>query len=502
MKKTEIIETKSGKVQGYVEDGVKIFKGIPFAEPPIGDLRFSPPLEKKPWKDIFDATEYGPYTLQGYTPLEDLLGKLEPQSEDCLTLNIWTPATDNRKRPVMVWIHGGAYITGGGATPIYDGSNLAKRGDVVIVTINYRLGALGFLYIPGITANVGMLDQIVALKWIKDNIDAFGGDPNNITIFGESAGGISVITLIAIPAAKGLFHRAISQSAPILDLNPTAKSTKDLMRELNIQEGDIEALRNIPANKIIDAQNKILAEALNKGESEVMGFRPSIDGDSIPTHPLEAIRQGAAKNIELIIGCTQDEGKLFTKFNPLLKNLKDDRLELAVSGLLKSLNISDKANFLIESYQNAREGKLPTKPMDILDAIWTDYIFRIFEIRVAETQRKHQPNTYFYIFTWPSPMFQGASHAVELPFAFGTIGGPELAMFFGKGEDAKILSEKMMDAWIAFAHSGNPNNKNIPTWPSYDSDKRSTMFIGKEFKMVEKPFEEEREAWEGLLEFM
>lgn len=502
MKRTEIIETKSGKIQGYIEDSINIFKGIPFAEPPLGDLRFSPPLEKKPWKDVFDATKYGSYAFQGYTPLEDFMGKLEPQSEDCLTLNIWTPATDDIKRPVMVWIHGGAFITGGGATPIYDGSSLAKRGDVVIVTINYRLGTFGFLYIPGTTANVGMLDQIAALKWVQDNIDTFGGDPNNVTIFGESAGGISVITLLAMPAAKGLFHRAIAQSAPILDIKPTERSTKDLMRELGIQEGDIESLGRVSANKIIDAQNKILDEALKKGESEVMGFRPSIDGDLIPIHPLEAIRQGAGKNIELLIGCTQDEGKLFTRLNPLFKNLKSAGLELAVSGVLKSLNMSDKANYLIKAYQNARKDLLPTEPLDILDAIWTDYIFRIFEIRIAETHNKYQPNTYFYIFTWPSPMFQGTCHAVELPFAFGTIGGPELAMFFGKGQDAKILSEKMMDAWIAFAHSGNSNYENIPTWPPYDSNNRSTMFIGTEFKVMEKSFETEREAWNGLLEFV
>jgi len=501
MNKTEIIETESGKIQGYIQDKLQIFKGIPFAEPPIGALRFQPPVKKKAWDNIFKATEYGSYAFQGFSPLQ--VGQEIQESEDCLTLNVWTPATDNKKRPVMVWIHGGAFVTGGGVSPLYDGSTLASRGDVVIVTINYRLGAFGFLYIPGVTANVGMLDQITALKWVNKNIEAFGGDPNNITIFGESAGGASALTLIAMPAAKGLFNRIIAQSAPILQPNPTIKSTNDLMNKLNLKVGDIEALQKLKPKEIITAQNKVLAEVMEKGESELMDFRPSIDVESgtVPIHPLEAIKNGEAKGIDLLIGCTEEEAKLFTSFDPNLKNLNAEKLEAAVANRLRSMNLEKESDSLIQAYENARKNLLPIKPIDLFNAIITDYMFRISDIHMTEAQGTYNPNVYFYIFTWPSPMLKGACHAVELPFVFGTLGLPGMDLFFGKGPEAEILNEKMMDAWIAFARNGNPNSSNIPEWPSYDKEKRATMLIGKEFKVVNAPFEKERVAWDGLLEY-
>ena len=302
MNKTNIIETKSGKLQGYKNNCIHIFKDIPYAASPVGQLRFSPPVQREPRSGILDAIKYGPHCYQGYTPLENMFGKPEWESEtDCLSLNIWTPSINNGNRPVMVWIHGGAFIVGGGANPMYDGSALALGGNVVIVTLNYRLGALGFLNTPGVTANIGMLDQIAALRWVRDNIEAFGGDPNNITIFGESAGGISVITLMAMPSAKGLFHKVIAQSAPVLDPKPAKISTKNLFRELGIKKGDIEALRQVPPEKIIDAQNKVLAKLEKEGRSELMNFRPRIDGDTLPIHPLKALKQGAGKNVDLLI---------------------------------------------------------------------------------------------------------------------------------------------------------------------------------------------------------
>ena len=257
MNKSEVIDTTSGKMQGYKEDDLVIFKGIPYAEPPIDELRFSPPAAKKRWDGVLEATKYGACSYQGYTQLEDLTGKLQPESEDCLNLNIWAPNIDNKKHPVMFWIHGGAFIMGGGIDPMYDGSALARRGDIVVVTINYRLGALGYSYIPDVTVNAGHLDQILALKWVHDNIELFGGDPNNVTIFGESAGGYSVVALAAMPAANGLFHRIIAQSAPAIDPKVTKKPTKKVMRMLGA--GDINAFRKISPEKIIAAQNEFLA---------------------------------------------------------------------------------------------------------------------------------------------------------------------------------------------------------------------------------------------------
>jgi len=506
MEKTEIIETESGKVQGYIDKGIKIFKGISFAEPPIGDLRFNAPVKKKKWEGVLDATEFGFFPMQGDEgPLGDafkqILGLEIQENEDCLSLNIWTSTTDDKKRPVMVWIYGGTFLVGGSAMPLFDGLALAKRGEVVVVTINYRVGAFGFLYIPGITANVGMLDQIAALEWIQENIRAFGGDPNNVTIFGESAGGCSGITLLGMPGAKGLFNRVIAQSAPILQKKTTVKSTNDLMNELGVQPRDIAALQKLKAEDIIEAQNKVLKEAIESDEGEYMGFRPSIDieGKTLPIHPLEALKEGNAKRIDLLIGCNEEEQKMIM-LDPNLKNLNTERLESLIASDLKPLNLAHESKVLIQKYENARKDLLPINPIDIYIAILSDLVFRIPDIHIAEAQSKHNSNVYFYIFTWPSPLFKGAFHGVEIPFVFGTLDLQGARYIFGKGAEAKKLSEKTMDAWIAFARSGNPNHSNIPEWPVYDMEKRATMMIGKEFKVVNAPFEKERVIWDELPE--
>ncbi len=496
--KTSIIETKSGKVQGNIKNGIQIFKGIPYAEPPLGELRFNPPIERKPWEDVLNATKYGPCSFQGYTLLEEWFGKLKPESEDCLTLNIWTPNTDNSKRPVMFWIHGGAFIMGGGIDPIYDGSALAQRGDVVVVTINYRLGAHGNLYIPGVTANVGQLDQILALKWVQNNIKLFGGDPNNVTIFGESAGGYAVVTLAAMPAAKGFFNRIIAQSSPFIDPSVNTKFTKSLMRKLKIKGIDINALREIAPEKIVEAQNKITGEI-----SSALAFRPLIDGDTLPIHPLKAFQNGDCKDIDFMIGTNLEEAKMFTAFDPSFSKMSDDDMEKTMIAFLSMAGVDkNKAETIINTYKKAREGKSSAEIREVMNAMLTDSMFRISTIHLLEAQRQHQPNTYNYIFTWPSPGFDGAlgaCHAIELPFVFGTLDLPGMDQFAGAGQDAKALSEKIMDAWIAFAHSGNPNHKGIPDWPSYDKEKRSSMLMDKEFKVVERFADKERAAWDGLL---
>lgn len=501
MEKTEIIKTKTGNVQGYVKDGVKTFKGIPYAESPTGALRFKNPVKKKKWDNVLDATEYGPFAPQGYTQLYDeFFERPEQESEtDCLTLNIWAPATDGVKRPVMVWIHGGSFIFGGGADLWYDGSNLAHRGDMIVVTINYRLGALGFLYIPDETVNVGLFDQIAALQWVQDNIEAFGGNPNNVTIFGESAGATSVTTLLTMPAAKGLFQRVIAQSMPEFDPRPTKRSTKELLKKLKIEAGDIDALRKISVEKIIDSQNKIIDRKTKRMSNEGMYFRPSIDGITIPIHPLEAIKKGIGKDVDLLIGTNMEEMKLFTYFMPDLKNLDKDGLQLMTSTFLSRLKIDkDKVKQLVQIYEDNRKN---STSLEIFEAILNDYAFRVPGIRMASAQSMHNSNTYEYIFTWPSPFLIGSAHAVEIPFVFGTIDLPNAESLIGKGSDVDNISERIMDAWIAFARTGNPNHDGIPKWVSYDSKKRATMFIGKEIKVEEAPFDDERAAWDDLFDY-
>ncbi|MHA2270208.1 MAG: carboxylesterase/lipase family protein [Promethearchaeota archaeon] len=306
-----IIKTKYGKIQGYYENGIEIYKGIPYAEPPIGDLRFRPPVAKEAWDGVLDATKFGPCSYQGYLPIEEIIVKPEPESEDCLNLNVWTPASDDNKRPVLFWIHGGSFIRGSATEPMYDSSRLALRGDVVVVSINYRLGALGYLYISDVTANVGQLDQILALEWVRDNIELFGGDPNNVTIFGESAGAYAVVTLPAMPAANGLFHRIIAQSCPEIDSTATEKFTRGLMRQLKLKKGDIDGLRGIPAEEIIKAQDEYQKKIPNEG----LPFRPMVDGDTLPFDPLKVFKKGDCKQFELMIGTNLDEMK-FLFFDP------------------------------------------------------------------------------------------------------------------------------------------------------------------------------------------
>ncbi|MFX0033458.1 MAG: carboxylesterase/lipase family protein [Promethearchaeota archaeon] len=486
-----ILELGCGKVEGYSEKGLYIFKGIPYAEPPIGDLRFCPPIPKKPWDGVFNAKSFGPCAFQGYTQLEELIGKLEPESEDCLTLNIWTPEIDKGKHPVMFWIHGGSFIFGGSSSPIFDGSTLAHRGNVVIVTINYRLGAFGYLYIPGVTANVGSLDQILALKWVHENIALFGGDPNNITIFGESAGAYSVITLAAMPAAQGLFHRIIAQSAPIIDPKVDKKPTKTLMRSLGLKTKDIDALRDISPKKIINVQNEIT-------KNELLAFRPLIDGDTLPVHPLQEFKKGTCKHIDLMIGNNLDEAKLFTSLDPTVSKINDEKLIIGYIATMLMYNV-DKAKSILNKYKNAREGKASNKPKELLDAIVSDLIFRIPKIRLLEAQSIHQTNTYNYLFTWKTPFLDGklgACHALELPFVFNTLEEPTMKEFVGRKSNLEPLSEKMMDAWISFAYTGNPNHNGIPHWSPYNKEKRATLIFDDECKIANALFDEERSAWD------
>ncbi|MFX0081708.1 MAG: carboxylesterase/lipase family protein [Candidatus Hodarchaeota archaeon] len=493
-----IIETKTGKLQGYSEKGVEVYKGIPYAEPPIGDLRFLPPVAKEPWDGVLDATKYGPCSFQGYNQFADWYEKLEPESEDCLTLNIWTPGADDEKRPVLFWIHGGGFTAGGGKQEFTEGLALAKRGNVVVVTINYRLGLLGFSYIPDVTINAGILDQALALKWVHDNIEAFGGDPKNITIFGASAGGYSVLMLPVMPQAKGLIRRVIAESAPRINSEVSDKSTRAVMRKLKIKKGDIESLRKIPPERIIEAQN----EYVESDPTNLIAFRPLIDGNTIPKHPLKAFQDGDLKNIDFLIGTTLNEAKILVSLDPRMNEMVKAAGENAILALLGTTGLDmNKRREIIDIYKSARRGKFPIQPIDLLDAVGTDSLIRIPTIRLLEAQSKHQPNTFNYMFNFTCPLFDGAlgcPHALEVPFVFNTLTATGIPKLIGQGPDIENLSEKMMNAWIAFAHTGNPNHAGIPEWTSYDSINRATMCFGKEIKIVNAIFDEERKAWDGI----
>ncbi len=495
-----IVETTSGKVRGYGRRGVIKFKGIPYAEPPIGDIRFKPSVSVKPWKDILDATNFSPIAPQPPPEIEARYTRNMPQNEaDCLTLNIWTQKLDINKRPVMFWIHGGGFTIGSGSGS--DGSRLVLRGDVVVVSINYRLGPLGFLYMPDIpdsTANVGMLDIIDALRWTKENIENFGGDPNNVTIFGCSAGGFAVTTLLAMPAAKGLFHRAIAQSgaAHKHSYNPATglENYEDLIQKLGIKRGDVDALRDIPFEKII--QNMKRGKRRAKG---VVTWGPVVDKDTLPEHPINAIRKGSAKDIELITGSNLDEFKLWTSMSTKSLEMSEEKLLVKVNRIAQFMDEGeDKSKQMITAY-----GQLRKIPRDIFDAIRTDYEFRIPAIRLAEAQSQHQKNTYMHLFSWKSPYKGGnfgAVHGLEVCFVFNTLwDGDDFPLIARKTDETQELSEKIMDTWISFSKSGNPNNPNIPEIIPYNLEKRATIIFDKVISIEEDPYSNERMAWNHLL---
>ena len=501
MKKTEIIKIKSGNLQGYINEGISIFKGIPYAEPPIGELRLNNPKSKKDWDDVLEATEFGPEAPQPYN-LNTPLPRPIQSEENCLTLNIWTPANDSEKRPVMVWIHGGAFIYGSSSRRLYDGLHLVQRGNVVVVTINYRLGPFANFFIPGAKANAGMLDQILALEWVKDNIGYFGGDTENVTIFGESAGAFSVCALMVMPKAKGLFNRVIAQSgaAHPLGLRKSVlkRSSEELMSELNLKPDQIDTFRKLPWVDIIKATHRLNRKAASRGIR--LSFSPYIDGDTIPHHPLKAINEGYAKDIELIIGSNFEESKFNHLVFPNFKPADLNNLSKRMNGQLRLTIEKDyDLDNIINTYRTSREkNKLPAEPQDILDAFNTDNTFRIPAIKFAEAQSKHQKNTYMYLFSWRLPNIYGAMHGLEIGFIFNRFFNVDIPTLPKKSEETETLSKNMMDSWIRFARTGNPNHTSIPKWPSYDIENRSTIIFDKEIKIWDDPLKKERKMWFGM----
>jgi para-nitrobenzyl esterase len=500
-----VVETSNGKVRGYGRRGIIKFKGIPYAAPPVGNLRFSPPAPFEPWSGVRDALEYGPTAPQAPSNLEALFGGQRAQNEaECLTLNIWTPGVDSSKRPVMFFIHGGAFVTGSGAS--FDGSRLALRGDVVIVSINYRLGALGFLYLPDekdASANVGLLDMIAGLRFTKENIYRFGGDPDQITIFGESAGGFAVGSILAAPSAKGLFRRAILQSGathPLGGYPEEAKRAGDkLIETLNLKKGDLQTLRKITAEEIIKAQIAIMPDASGGFSlSRPLRLGPVVDGEVVPELPLSAIRKGCAKEIDIFVGSNLDETKLWNLLNPEAEKIQIEGLKKGIKAIAALTGKREgQADKLLKIYQETRN-----TPRDIMDAITTDYTFRIPSIRLAEAQSRHQNNTYMYLFTWQSPFRggkYGAMHALELGFVFGALLGTEVGIFPKRDAETETLSGAMMDTWIAFARTGNPNNPAIPALSPYAVNKRATVLFDKEISVVDDPYGQERAVWEELM---
>lgn len=486
-----VVELDQGVLAGIEKHGVLRFCGIPYAAPPVGQGRWRPPGPAPQWEGVRQARAFGPRAMQNPSPLERALGADEtPMSEDCLSLNVWTPEPAGR-HPVMVWIHGGGFTTGSAATPWYDGTRFAKRG-VVVVTINYRLGSFGFLHLGDFdggvagSGNAGILDQVAALEWVRDNIAAFGGDPQNVTIFGESAGAMSVATLLGLPRARGLFHRAILQSGAAHNVHDRATARANAERILarcGLDVTEVAAAVDLPASALLEAQAAIGdAELANQG----LLFQPVVDGTVLPRPPLDAIADGLNADVPVVIGTTADEWALFEVMDTMSPSLGED-------GLLRRMRrlLGDAAGDVVAAYRSARPD---LGPGPLFSVLMTDWVFRIPAVRLAEAHVRAGGSAWMYEFRWPSTAFGGrlrSCHALDIPFVFDVLDKESARMFTGPDAPSE-LAAAMNAAWAEFARSGDPG------WPAYELDTRLTQVFDTERSVVADPHGAERRVWDGV----
>ncbi len=491
-----VVRTRQGAVRGQMSGEIASFKGIPYAAPPFGANRFRTPQPVEPWDGVRDTLVFGstapkpPYP----PPFDALLPEPVVAGDDCLNLNIWTPALGNDTRlPVMVWIHGGAFRAGSGAIPTYDGSNFARDG-VVCVTINYRLGVEGFLYLGEGSANLGLLDQLAALEWVHENIAAFGGDPDNVTIFGESAGGMSVTTLLAMPRAAGLFRRVIAQSGAghhAISLETAELVRRNLSEKLGVP-ATREALAEVPRATLLQAQVDLGDEVAIKpdparwGEVVLNGmpYEPVIDGEVLPELPITRLAAGNGVPADMLVGTTADEYRFFTVPNGVIDLLNEQLLatRFMVYGL--------PADEALATYREVHPG---ASAGDLCTAVITDWFFRIPALRLAEAGVAREQATYMYEFAWPTPQLAGrlgSCHGLELAFVFDNLHQSENQGLVGPAGPQEIATA-MHQAWIAFATSGNPG------WPAYDLAQRPTMIFDTHSQVVNDPHALERVLWNG-----
>ncbi|WP_138494204.1 carboxylesterase/lipase family protein [Paenibacillus pinistramenti] len=475
------VNTKFGRVEGILQQGVRVWRGLPYAKPPVGELRFQAPAEPEAWEGIRKADKFGPISIQPANEMAGLFGEdpaPEP-SEDCLYLNVWAPEeTGGTPLPVMVWIHGGAFVTGSGSIPVYDGSKIAREGSVIVVSLNYRLGILGFLHTgflgEGFTSNAGLLDQIAALRWVRGNIAAFGGDPDRVTVFGESAGSMSIAALLAMPEAKGLFRQAIMQSGASQAMpEPMARSiTGGLLALLGIKPEEAGRLKTVTVQQLAEAAGELRKRF--GGNNLALLQQPVIDGNTLPLEPLEAIRAGAAKDIPLLIGTNHDEGALF---------IGPDAPVMEEGELLKAMEMmtgvaGEAAAAVARHYPRTAAGQAQ---------IMTDLYFWRSSVQFAAEQSRFAP-VWMYRFDWTNqahPLLMQAIHAGEIMFVFDNL---ELLGNLGVQADdsAKALARQMLGAWTAFASHGAPAVEGS-VWPAYEMPERATFIFNNHSEAVNDP---------------
>ncbi|MFI5261976.1 MAG: carboxylesterase/lipase family protein [Candidatus Limnocylindrales bacterium] len=503
---TPVITTRQGRLRGSVADGVHCFKGVPYAAPPFGPDRFRPPLQVERWSGVRDALTFGAEPPQLRPPADHPASALvwDPATpgEDCLNLNIWTPHLASGGLPVMVWIPGGMFEVGTGAT--YDGSRFARDG-IVCVTINYRVGAEGFLYVADGDANLGLLDQIAALEWVRDNIGAFGGDPAKVTIFGESAGAMSVGTLLSMPRAQGLFQRAIAQSGAADRVVPAtiALQVGRILADRVGVAATREAVAAVSPDRLLVAAAELKDDLLAHPDparwglevvASALPWQPVVDGDVIPDRPIVRIARGAGVDVDLLVGTNTDDWALFLVASGAIDRITDDMLTGAVVD--HGYEAAAAYGLPVDGLAGYRAAYPGASPGELLAAIQTDWWCRIPALRLADAHVGTGSATYMYEFAWRSPVFGGrlgACHALEIGFVFDTLDRGADQMLGPLLGDAppQGLADTMHRAWVAFAATGEPG------WPKYDRDRRLTMRFDTVSRVVDDPRAFERALWGG-----
>jgi para-nitrobenzyl esterase len=502
-----VVETTAGKVSGYVRNGIVTFKGIPYAGPVGGERRFLAPIKAAPWTGVRSSMYYGQVCPQG-----PRAGWAEDENafmfewddgqpgEDCLRVNVWTPAVnDHKKRPVMFWIHGGGYSAGSGQElKSYDGENLSKRGDVVVVSVNHRLNAFGYLNLIehgekwANSANAGMLDLIAALEWVHDNIAGFGGDPGNVTIFGQSGGGGKVGTLMAMPAAQGLFHRAAIESGSSLRQAPPENSAKlaaAVLSELGLGASQVEQLQRVSTAQLIAASvaavRKLAPPGGNfPGSGMGINWGPTVDGKTLPTHSFDPAAPAMSAKVPLLVGTVLNE---FTNgiAHPEYEAMTEEEMKRRATA-----RFGDKSTRIIAAFRTAHPA---AKPFDLLSLMMAA---PVRQNAVTQATRKAELNAapaYLYWFTWQTPILDGrprAFHCCELPFVFYNT--DRCAAMTGGTAEARELGGRVADAWINFARKGDPNHPGLPKWPVFDAKQEATMIFDKVCQVKQHPDREER----------